>query len=67
MRRMLEHLEGSNVVTIDGVKAYRGEDWVLVVPHAQEPLVRVWAESATAEEADLFAAEYAALVEEMKA
>jgi mannose-1-phosphate guanylyltransferase/phosphomannomutase len=67
MRRMLEHVEGSSdVITIDGIKAYRGADWVLVIPHPQEPLVRVWAEAGTSDGAQRLAAEFAALVEEMR-
>ena len=66
MRRMLEHVNGSNLITIDGVKAYHGDDWVLVVPHPQEPLVRVWAEAGSQEGADRLAARYAELVEQMR-
>jgi mannose-1-phosphate guanylyltransferase/phosphomannomutase len=66
MRRLIEHLDGEHVVTIDGVKAYRGEDWVLVIPHPQEPLVRVWAEAGSPESADALASEFAGLVEELK-
>jgi mannose-1-phosphate guanylyltransferase/phosphomannomutase len=71
MRRLIERLgerRGERpVVTIDGVKAYRDEDWVLVVPHPQEPLVRVWAESGDPDSAAALAAEFAALVEELRA
>ena len=66
MRRMLEHVNGSELVTIDGVKAYHGDDWILVVPHPQEPLVRVWAEAGSQDDADRLATRYAELVEEMK-
>src|SRR6266511_1790904 len=66
MRRLIERLDGERVVTIDGVKAYRGEDWVLVIPHPQEPLVRVWAEAGSPESADGLAAEFAGLVEELR-
>jgi mannose-1-phosphate guanylyltransferase/phosphomannomutase len=66
MRRLIEHLDGERVVTIDGVKAYRGEDWALVIPHPQEPLVRVWAEAGSPESADALAAEFAGLVEELR-
>ncbi len=66
MRRLIERLDGERVVTIDGVKAYRGEDWVLVIPHPQEPLVRVWAEAGSPELADGLAAEFAGLVEELR-
>ena len=58
---------GARLVTVDGVKAYRGEDWVLVVPHPQEPVVRVWAEAADDESASGLAAEFAGLVEELRA
>jgi mannose-1-phosphate guanylyltransferase/phosphomannomutase len=67
MRRLIEQLDGSRVVTIDGVKAYRGEDWALVVPHPQEPVVRVWAESDSPQAAGALVAEFAALVEDLKA
>jgi phosphomannomutase len=49
------------------VQAHRGQDWVLVVPHPQEPVVRVWAEAGSAESAAALAAEFAALVEELRA
>ena len=66
MRRLLERLNGDRLVTIDGVKAFRDEDWALVVPHPQEPLIRVWAEAGSAEEAARLAEEFASLVEELK-
>jgi mannose-1-phosphate guanylyltransferase/phosphomannomutase len=65
MRRFLEHT-GNGAVTIDGVKTYRGRDWALVVPHPDEPLVRVWAEAGSDEEAESLAAEFAAVVEDLK-
>jgi mannose-1-phosphate guanylyltransferase/phosphomannomutase len=67
MRRLIERFNGDPLVTIDGVKAYRGKDWVLVIPHPQEPLVRVWAEAGSAESAAAMASEFASLVEELRA
>jgi mannose-1-phosphate guanylyltransferase/phosphomannomutase len=67
MRRLMEYVDGDRVVTIDGVKAYRDDDWILVIPHPQEPLVRVWAEAGSAESAEALASEFASLVEELKA
>jgi mannose-1-phosphate guanylyltransferase/phosphomannomutase len=67
MRRLIEHVDGNRVVTIDGVKAYRGEDWILVIPHPQEPLVRVWAEAGSAESAEALVSEFANLVEALRA
>jgi mannose-1-phosphate guanylyltransferase / phosphomannomutase len=66
MRRMIERLDGTEVLTVDGVKAFRGRDWALVVPHPQEPLVRVWAEASSDADAEALADEFAAMVREMK-
>ena len=68
MRRVIEaaQAEGGDVMTIDGVKLFRGGDWALVVPHAEEPLVRVWAEAGSAADADALAEEFATMVSEAK-
>jgi mannose-1-phosphate guanylyltransferase / phosphomannomutase len=66
MRRLVERLNGEETVTIDGVKAYRGRDWALVIPHPQEPLVRVWAEADDADGSRRVAEEFASLVEELR-
>jgi mannose-1-phosphate guanylyltransferase/phosphomannomutase len=65
MRRLLERI-GDGVDTTDGVKVYRGEDWALVVPHPQDPVIRIWAEAGSPEEARALADEFASLVEELK-
>ena len=67
MRRLIECIDGERVMTIDGVKVYRGEDWALIAPHPQEPLVRVWAEAGSSPGAEALADEFAALVEELRA
>jgi mannose-1-phosphate guanylyltransferase/phosphomannomutase len=66
MRRLVERLNGDRVVTIDGVKAYRDRDWALVIPHPQEPVVRVWAEGEDEAASRGLAKEYAGLVEELR-
>jgi mannose-1-phosphate guanylyltransferase / phosphomannomutase len=66
MRRLVERLNGKKTVTIDGVKTFRGRDWALVIPHPQEPVVRVWAEADGEDEARALAAEFAGLVEELR-
>jgi mannose-1-phosphate guanylyltransferase / phosphomannomutase len=66
MRRLVERLNGEKTVTIDGVKTYRGRDWALVIPHPQEPVVRVWAEADGEEAATSLAREFAGLVEELR-
>jgi mannose-1-phosphate guanylyltransferase/phosphomannomutase len=66
MRGLLERLGATPVVTIDGVKAYRGNDWALVAPHPQEPLVRVWAEAGSTGEAEALAREFTSMIEELR-
>jgi mannose-1-phosphate guanylyltransferase/phosphomannomutase len=69
MRHLLERVSGNGtdaVDTTDGVKVYRGADWALVAPHPQEPIVRVWAEAGSDDQAAQLADEFAALVEESK-
>jgi mannose-1-phosphate guanylyltransferase/phosphomannomutase len=45
MRGVVERASGDRVELIDGVKVYHGDDWVLVLPDPEQPLVHVWAES----------------------
>jgi mannose-1-phosphate guanylyltransferase/phosphomannomutase len=66
MRRLLERLEGQPVQLIDGVKVYRDDDWALVVPHPQEPVVRIWAEAGAPSAAEELAAEFVSLVEQLR-
>jgi mannose-1-phosphate guanylyltransferase / phosphomannomutase len=66
MRRLVERLNGERIVTIDGVKAYRGDDWALVIPHPQEPLVRVWAEAEGADASELMAKQFGEMIEELR-
>ncbi|MCI4365910.1 MAG: phosphoglucosamine mutase [Thermoplasmata archaeon] len=55
LKSTLEHVrkslggEADRIETIDGVKAYYPDGWVLVRPSGTEPLFRVFAESRTAE------------------
>jgi mannose-1-phosphate guanylyltransferase/phosphomannomutase len=68
MRHVIEWAQGQggDIMTIDGVKLFRGDDWVLVVPHAEEPLVRVWAEAGSQAGAEALVDEMAAIVVEAK-
>jgi mannose-1-phosphate guanylyltransferase/phosphomannomutase len=66
MRRLMERLNGEEMVTIDGVKTLRNGGWALVVPHPQEPVVRVWAEAGDAAAARSLVTEFARLVEQLR-
>ncbi len=50
-------VQGRRVETIDGVKIYEPDGWVLVRPSGTEPLFRVYAEARTAERASALAQE----------
>jgi phosphomannomutase / phosphoglucomutase len=39
--------EAERIVTIDGVKAFFSDGWILIRPSGTEPLVRVFAEAKT--------------------
>jgi phosphomannomutase len=67
MRRLLEWTNGERADTTDGLKTFRGEDWILVAPHPQEPVIRVWAEGGSPEEAGALVDEFAALIEDLRA
>lgn len=55
---------GSRVVTLDGVKIYRKDGWILLRPSGTEPLIRVFAEAADPARARALADEGLALVRE---
>lgn len=46
MRQLMETVaEGARVETLDGVKVFDGDAWVLVLPDAVEPVIHIYAES----------------------
>jgi mannose-1-phosphate guanylyltransferase/phosphomannomutase len=46
MRQVMEQAASvERVELLDGVKAYQGDDWVLVLPDPEQPVVHVWAEA----------------------
>ncbi len=59
---LLGLVRGRRVETLDGVKIYEADGWVLVRPSGTEPLFRVYAEARTPERAQALAREGADLV-----
>ena len=51
MRRLAETYEDADLT--DGIKISNGDDWVLAMPDAMEPLFHVYAEGGNSIEADL--------------
>jgi mannose-1-phosphate guanylyltransferase/phosphomannomutase len=65
MRVVTERVKGKRVETLDGIKVFEERGWVQVLPDPDEPLVHVYAEGTTAEEAASLEEEFLALVEEV--
>jgi mannose-1-phosphate guanylyltransferase/phosphomannomutase len=64
MRHVAGHARPGKVLLLDGVKIVEEDRWALVIPYADEPLTRVWAEAPTTAEAEALADRYARLVED---
>lgn len=62
MREMHAYSAGMKVEHIDGVKVWRDESWVLVLPDASGPVVHVIAEGRSPDEARSLVDEHVALV-----
>ena len=52
MRQLYEENQGRQVETTDGLKIYHEAGWALVLPDADEPVFKIYAEANTSEEAD---------------
>ncbi|UCC86164.1 MAG: mannose-1-phosphate guanyltransferase [Anaerolineales bacterium] len=67
MRRLNEHSRRSQVETTDGVKITLNEtDWVLVLPDPDYPLFRIYAESASQDQAKALTQKYVDLVKKLQ-
>jgi mannose-1-phosphate guanylyltransferase / phosphomannomutase len=67
MRVVTERVKGKRVETTDGIKVFEKRGWAQVLPDPDEPLVHVYAEGKTAEDAASLEDEFLALVEEVVA
>jgi mannose-1-phosphate guanylyltransferase / phosphomannomutase len=65
MRVMTERMKGKKIDTLDGIKVYEQRGWAQVVPDPDEPLVHVYAEGDTPEDAKSLEDEFLAIVEEV--
>ena len=64
MRELIEHPPPGDIVLIDGVKVTGDDGWTLVLPDPEDPATHVWAEAATAVDAERLAGERARAVED---
>jgi mannose-1-phosphate guanylyltransferase/phosphomannomutase len=60
-------MKGKKVDTLDGIKVFDDRGWAQVLPDPDEPLVHVYAEGTTPEEAATLEEEFLKLVEEIVA
>ncbi len=67
MRILTERMKGKKVDTLDGIKVFDDRGWAQVLPDPDEPLVHVYAEGKTSEEAATLEEEFLKLVEEIVA
>ncbi len=63
MRAMAEATTGMDVRMTDGIKVFRDGGWALLLPHATEPRVDLYAEGPDEAAAERLLAEYAQLVD----
>ena len=67
MRVLTERMKGKKVDTLDGIKVFEDRGWAQVLPDPDEPLVHVYAEGKTPEDAATLEEAFLKLVEEIVA
>jgi mannose-1-phosphate guanylyltransferase/phosphomannomutase len=67
MRILSERLKGRRLDLMDGIKIFEDGGWAQVLPDPDEPLVHLYAEGDTKEDAERLEAEYLELVESIVA
>jgi mannose-1-phosphate guanylyltransferase/phosphomannomutase len=65
MRHVASSASSDRLILLDGVRVTEPEGWALVIPHADEPSCRIWAEGETEEALDSILDKYEALVTEV--
>ncbi len=64
MRRITEESRSETVETLDGIKIFQDDHWVLVLPDSVEPVFHVYAESDEATQSQALVGEYVKKIEE---
>jgi mannose-1-phosphate guanylyltransferase/phosphomannomutase len=65
MRVLAERMKEKRTDLLDGIKVFEEQGWAQVVPDASEPLIHVYAEGKTPEDADRLERALRELVEEV--
>jgi mannose-1-phosphate guanylyltransferase/phosphomannomutase len=66
MRNLFEENQERRLELTDGLKVYHDAGWTLVLPDAEEPIFRIYAEANTSEEADALTRMYMDRISELQ-
>lgn len=66
MRSLFEENKERQLETTDGLKIYHDQGWALVLPDADEPIFRIYAEANTNEEADALTSMYMSRISQLQ-
>jgi len=58
MRSLIEEFRDQQIDTIDGIKVFYNDNWVLMHPSSEEPVIHLYAEASNREAADRLIQEY---------
>lgn len=58
LRTVVDDVKDEEVDLTDGVKIFRGEDWVLILPDPARPIINIYAEAGNEKQAQKLVAEY---------
>jgi phosphomannomutase/phosphoglucomutase len=67
LEKMAEAVASENVDKTDGLKIYFDSEWILIRPSGTEPIIRVYAEARSREQADALAERYSKMLKEIVA
>lgn len=67
MRSLIEEFRDRQIDTIDGIKVFYDDNWVLMHPSSEEPVIHLYAEASNKEAADHLIQEYAGKIHELVA
>jgi len=59
MRSLIEEFRDRQIDTIDGIKVFYDDTWILMHPSSEEPIINLYAEASSKEEANRVIQEYA--------
>ncbi|RJQ31552.1 MAG: mannose-1-phosphate guanyltransferase [Actinobacteria bacterium] len=65
MRRLIEQSKDKDVQLIDGIKIFDKDGWVLVLPHPEDPVIRIIAESIDRKKAKQKISEYKKIIKDI--